>query len=341
MNYATQVDIGRMRREDGINEDSVSAHVFEERHRDRDHAAVGAFVLADGAGGYDGGDFASYVATTTVQEELSDVLFQLALGDTAPFEDLNVDEAARRSKPTHEEIDDALLAAISKTGDRISEVTARGARASTTVTVALYARGWLHLAWVGDSPAYLVNSSERTIEQVTRDHAQVAEMIDDGELDETVARVYPRKNVVDQLVGSGEFTPETRHIPLYGDDILFMTSDGLLDAHSGGQRLYEEYLDGGDDSTKERIRDLVVTEEEIRDTILSNGSDFELAIEQLVQKGNSVGGEDNMSMVLFQDASRPTKSAAGQEDLARGYRASVDDPPPITDKDTVPVENID
>jgi len=76
--YATAYDVGDRKRDDGINEDSVAIAVIEDGHRvglegseDADTRGAVAFALADGAGGHDAGDVASYIASTVAVEELA------------------------------------------------------------------------------------------------------------------------------------------------------------------------------------------------------------------------------------------------------------------------------
>jgi len=120
MRYATCYDVGDRKRPDGINEDSLAVSVFEDGHRegylgpdrgaggraDADPDARGdaarngepdadpgpattrstaVLVLADGAGGHEAGDAASYIATTRVAEELAPVAVRAAREDPGAF----------------------------------------------------------------------------------------------------------------------------------------------------------------------------------------------------------------------------------------------------------------
>ena len=103
MRYATAYDVGERKRHSGINEDSLAVSVFEDGHREgylgpesearadpeapepdttRSTAVV---VLADGAGGHDAGDVASYIATTRVAEELAPVAVRAAREEPGAF----------------------------------------------------------------------------------------------------------------------------------------------------------------------------------------------------------------------------------------------------------------
>lgn len=338
MDYAAQVDIGR-KRSDKLNEDSVGTLVFNEVHRDRRRASAGVFVVADGAGGYEGGDLASYIATTSIPDSLSDLVFRLSRGETSPFDDLDVPDTVTRSQPTEQEIGSEIQDAIQNAGTLITENTVDGARSSTTVTAGVYARGMLNLGWVGDSPAYVINTGEETIEKISRDHSPVSDWVVDGELDPVVSRVHPDSNSVNQLVGNMNFTTELRQLPLFGDDIVLFTSDGLVDAHKEKNReLYEKFSRSNDpESVKAQIKETVITDEEIKEIVLSHKDDFDATIERLISRANRIGGADNISVIMFRDPSRPTIAEAGKTDLDRTYGEPASDAVPIQDAETRPL----
>ncbi|WP_081927015.1 PP2C family protein-serine/threonine phosphatase [Halobellus rufus] len=181
MNHATRVDIGRRKahRDGGINEDSVAAMVFDESHRDSVRQSTGVFVLADGVGGTSGGDVASYLATTVVPEELSSVALRLARAENPVFDDLEMDTDGFPSRPDTSEIRAAISDAVATADEEIRE-RRRGQGSATTIVVGVYEPGRLHVGWVGDSPAYVINRGDRRIEQVTRDHSAVAYYVAEG-----------------------------------------------------------------------------------------------------------------------------------------------------------------
>lgn len=338
MDYAVRVDRGKKRRREGKrNEDSVSSLVFDERHRDRQRDTAGLFVLADGAGGHEAGDVASYVATTLVPRELSELLFRLVHHDTAPFDGLDVGDKALLEQPTEDEIREEIQSAVDASVETLAnlvpgDVSSRESP-STTLVVGLYARGYLHLAWVGDSCAYVVNESEGSIEKLTRDHSPVTDWVDDGEFSEPVGRVHPKNSMLSRAVSpTAPSTPEYRRIPVYGDDIVLFTSDGLIDAYDQDQQLYADYRRADDESdVEDEILDKIVTDGEIRDCVLEART-LEVAAERLVGLANERGGSDNISTIVFQDPTRAKRATAGDPTRSRSY-GNLEDAPNQTDTD--------
>lgn len=342
MEYATNYDVGDRRRDGGVNEDGVAVAVFEQGHRggyrgrrrpvarrdgqrdtpdgeseapdDRTTTAapanrsVAVFALADGAGGYEAGDAAAYLATTAVCEELAATGIRAARTDADAF-GIDLDDPLGPA-PRAGDLESAVAAAIVTAHREIVEyAAATGTQAHATVVAGIAVGGHLHYGWVGDSRAYLVNERRATITPVTKDHAVVEALADAGELDDVEARVHPRNNEITRaLGGTGEEDTETttvqvdtNTVPLYADDVVLATSDGLVDAQTEALTLYERYhsSDGADEAAA-RVRDRVVTDGEIRDRVL-DAPTLDRAAADLVGLANDRGGSDNVSTLLFRD----------------------------------------
>jgi serine/threonine protein phosphatase PrpC len=347
MRYATNYDIGDRKRSTGINEDSVALSVFEQGHRegyrgqtrgdsgddDGDerpaNRSAAAFVLADGAGGHEAGDVASYIASTIVCEQLAQVAIRAARADPSDF-DVPVERTppAPTSADLCEAVDDAINTAHRAI---IANAVESGAGAYTTVVAGIVADGQVHYGWVGDSRAYVLNRERETIDRLTKDHAVVEEMHDAGELDDVEAHVHPRGNEITRALGgtpaenpeTAAIEVETETVPLYAEDTLLVTSDGLIDAQTDAPDLYEEYVEAGrDDEMAAKIREQVVTDGEIRDVVLEADS-LDDAAAALGTLTNDRGGKDNFSVLL----------------LADGTLAETPDSVPPRDIDATPVED--
>jgi serine/threonine protein phosphatase PrpC len=327
MEYVTALDVGeRKRRHDGINEDSVAVTLVEEGHRDTERTS-GVFVVADGAGGTQAGDVASYVATVEVSRRLTDRLWRERLlteaadalgtdGRNGHALELTDGVVADPLADAGDEAVQALIErAIQDAHTRIVRVTGDldVDSAYTTVVVAVVAGGRLHYGWVGDSRAYLVNAAREEICRLTRDHAVVERLHESGQIDDVEAMVHPRGNEITRaLGGTGGEDPdtatvevETRTVPVYAEDVVLVTSDGLVDAQTEAARLYEWYVDADrDDETAAVVRDRAVTDDEIRDSVLSAPS-MESAAADLVALANDRGGKDNLSTLLLRDGTLP------------------------------------
>lgn len=71
----------------------------------------------------------------------------------------------------------------------------------TTLVAATCLQGrYLQVANVGDSRLYVINDEK--IEQITRDHSLVEEMVRRGGIDRESARVHPDKNIITRAIGA-------------------------------------------------------------------------------------------------------------------------------------------
>lgn len=322
MEHASTVDIGtRKRRASGINEDSVATTVLENHHRETGRS-VGIFVLGDGVGGEASGDVASFLTTTVVRKHLTDAV----LGSGTDVLDRFDVDAYEGTPPTVSE-DVSQEAALSE--ERIRAVIQEGIdaahhhvqqyardvgeRPATTVVAAVYADGRLHFGWAGDSRLYVVNRKHESIQQLTRDHAVTNRLLEQGEIDdEEHARVHEDATAITNAVGgSGHGKPsidvEFGSVPIYSEDILLLTSDGLIDAYPDVAPLRAAYKQADETaSIRAEIRETLVTDDEIRDLVL-RADDLQEGVESLVAFANERGGKDNLSITMASDpAAAPT-----------------------------------
>lgn len=363
MDYATDYDVGDRKRNGGINEDSVAVTVFEQGHRDgpptpegdgpeaadptagADEGSDGdrsdarnrsgaVVALADGAGGHDAGDVASYLATTVICEELADVAVRASQSDPAAF-DVDVPDGLLPEDPDDATMQAAVEDAIVAAHREILRYTeSTGAVAHTTVVAGIWHADKFHYGWVGDSRAYLVNGATERIERLTKDHSVVEELHESGSIDDVEAHVHPRSNEITRAIGgAAEADPdaatvpvETRSVPVFAEDVLLVTSDGLLDAQSDAGALYQRYVDSGhDDGVGEDVREAVVTDDELREFVL-RGDDLDGVAAEMIDMANDRGGVDNLSIVLARD---PVLDPTPEEPTSRDIDADV------TDRETV------
>jgi len=335
MDYATALDVGeRKRRQDGINEDSVAVTLLEEGHRDTERKS-GVFVVADGAGGTQAGDIASYVASVEVSRRLTDRLWRERLlseavdalgtggsgGHGLELTDGVVGDplAGQSDEAVQTVIERAVQAAHTRIVRVISDLDLDSAY--TTVVVAVVAGDRLHYGWVGDSRAYVVNLGERDEDQrvtrLTTDHSEVERLVEQGKIDEVEAHVHRRSNRITRALGgtrtedpaTSSIEVDTASVPLYSDDVLLLTSDGLIDAYTGAPQLHREYEEADDTApVRERILDRAVTDDEIGE-VVREAESLSAAADRFVDLSNDRGGKDNLSLVLVRDESLPDSPA--------------------------------
>ena len=195
-------DIGTKRES---NQDSLAWHVSADGQR-----ALG--VVADGMGGYEGGEVASRIAVETLMELLQD-----------PLESGTLDEASLRSH---------IQQGIDLAGSRMDDARKGQTKLSkmgTTVVLAWLQEDTAWVAHLGDSRAYLFRDGE--LSQQTRDDTVAQNMVDDGSIKpEEVPRV-PIRNVLTRALGSSNDIAATfTTFKLVPGDHLILCSDGLTDA---------------------------------------------------------------------------------------------------------------
>lgn len=144
----------------------------------------------------------------------------------------------------------------------------------TTVTAALVdARsGTVAIGHVGDSRAYLLRDS--ALEQLTTDHSLVAELVQSGVLTPEEAERHPQRSAITRALGTEpNVDVETLTVEGRPGDLYFVCSDGVP---------------------------VMLADDEILAAIDGSGRDPETAAEALVAAANVRGGEDNITVVLFE-----------------------------------------
>ena len=202
-------------------------------------------IVADGMGGHNAGDLASRCTVEAMVEYI---------------------EKAEETRPIP-----LLSMAIHYANDLVVE-KARTDRAlegmGTTVVAATIEDGYLYVANVGDSRLYLI---DQQIEQITRDHSLVEEMIRIGELQRQDARSHPDRNVITRAIGvNSPVKIDFFDMKLEKGDRILLCSDGLT---------------------------TMVDDDEILHIVKKCTSPKE-AEQRLVTEANKNGGKDNISVVL-------------------------------------------
>lgn len=144
----------------------------------------------------------------------------------------------------------------------------------TTVTAALVdsAAGTVAIGHVGDSRAYLLRGG--SIEQLTTDHSLVAELVESGILTPEEAERHPQRSAITRALGTEPTVDvDAFTIAAQPGDVFLLCSDGLS---------------------------IMVTDEDVAAAIDAAERDPARAAEALVTAANARGGEDNVTVVLFE-----------------------------------------
>lgn len=195
-------------------------------------AGRGLAILADGMGGYKGGEVASSMTTTLLGHNLSARL------DAAPGRGLAATDPVRL---LDEEIQVANLA-VFNTALHQPQYEGMG----TTLVVAWLLDNRIYVAHVGDSRLYRWRDGK--LQQLTHDHSILQEQIDRGMMTDAEARRSEHRNLVTRALGVETTVDVDIHAhDARPDDVLLMCSDGLTDMLDDRQiaRLLQQG-DGGD-----------------------------------------------------------------------------------------------
>ena len=167
-------------------------------------ADLGLWMVADGAGGHEGGAMASQA----IASELGGLAADLSDGGV-------VREAALALQRTHEALRQAALSQRAN------------ATIATTVVVLVLRDGRATCLWVGDSRAYRFRKGQLTL--LTRDHSLVQELMSAGRITADEAENHPQRNVITRAVGANcdHLAVECRIDEVEPGDLYLLCSDGL------------------------------------------------------------------------------------------------------------------
>jgi len=225
---AAKTDIGRIR---DVNEDSYCAFDLAPLWGGR------IFAVADGMGGYDGGEVASSLAIMTLHDHLRQALE--AWKAAAPEEQTPalVSSAGSPGSPPEPDLEQMLADAFAAADAAIQEETRKrpGIKGmGTTLTAVLAGGGRLWLAHAGDSRAYLMNGG--ALRQISEDHSLVGEMMKNGTLTEAEAMVHPQRNILTNALGAGGDTHvDVSVLPYHPGNRLVLCTDGLTGSVSSAE----------------------------------------------------------------------------------------------------------
>jgi PPM family protein phosphatase len=235
------------------------------------------FAVADGMGGAQAGEIASRLAADALREVAGD-------GDGEERVASLVREANRR------------VYERSRTDSSASGM-------GTTVTAALLEGDLVRIGHVGDSRAYLIRNG--LLEQLTKDHSLVAELMRDGKLSQEEADAHPQRSVITRALGTDpDVDVDTDTVDSRPGDVFLLCSDGLT---------------------------TMVEDEAILRIVEEHRGDLDRAAKNLVSAANTAGGEDNITVVLFEIAAEslddtrrfelPPEPAPEDEDTLSGLEA--------------------
>jgi protein phosphatase len=250
LEIVAQTDVGRVR---DHNEDFISCE-----------EGLGVAVLADGMGGLNAGEVASSMTVHLLMDDLvayreGSTALRSELGD---IDDSDVPLEASIVKFAIEKANSAVF--------HTSQTQPQCRGMGTTVIAGLFWNNRVSIGHIGDSRVYRFRDD--CLEQITKDHSFVQELLDKGLVTKEEARNSDRKNVVTRALGvAPNVEAEVNEFKTRVGDIYLMCSDGLTD---------------------------LVTDDDIEKSVSElNGNLGELAA-HLINISNVSGGKDNISVIL-------------------------------------------
>ncbi len=198
MRVFAKSDIGKARE---MNQDYYYISTPEEK--------INLYILADGMGGYKGGEIASKIATTTVKSYIE-----------SNFEKISSDKD-EILKLIKSAIEYANMVVYEKSKEN-EELEGMG----TTLEVCLIYNNKAYIGHLGDSRIYRIR--KEFIRKLTTDHSYVQKLVKDGTISEEEAEHHPKKNMLTKALGCTPFVePDVTIKGFIKDDIILICSDGL------------------------------------------------------------------------------------------------------------------
>ncbi len=217
-----------------INEDSVLSS-----------PEIQLWAVADGMGGYEAGNVASNMIVTSLDEITNKS---------------SLNEAVDCVEDTLIDVNHRIL--------EYADIMLDGRTLGSTV-VTLMIKGHIGIClWAGDSRLYRLRNNE--LLQLSRDHSQVEELLQQGFLTPEEADNHPDSNVITRAIGaSPDIYVDINAFSVQLGDTFLLCSDGLYN---------------------------MVSEAEIASMLTSLS--IEEAVDALIQKTLACGAKDNVSVIL-------------------------------------------
>lgn len=189
------------------------------------------YIVADGMGGHQAGDYASKCTVETMVREIRGCFEQSPIRILSRAIRIANDQVRRKARE-----DESLYGM------------------GTTVVAATVLGKYLQVANVGDSRLYIINEEVR---QITRDHSLVEEMVRMGGLDREAARNHPDKNIITRAIGARDYVEaDFYNLELKTGDMVLLCSDGLTNMVDD-ETIH--HILRGDGRLKDRVEELVRT----------------------------------------------------------------------------------
>ena len=199
MRILAKSDIGKARE---MNQDSYYVSDLE-----KDNLKL--YILADGMGGYKGGEIASSLAVANVKNYICNN-FKKTKKDRESILNLMKNAVEYANMVVYEK---------AKANEELQDM-------GTTLDACLIYNNKVFIGHVGDSRVYRIRKN--IMRKLTTDHSYVEKLVKEGTITKEEAFNHPKKNMLMKALGCNSLVePDVIRKGFLKDDILLMCSDGL------------------------------------------------------------------------------------------------------------------
>ncbi len=178
------------------------------------------YILADGMGGYKGGEIASKLATDSVRKYIQTNFSSIAK------------EKEEILKLINSAVEYANMVVYEKSKE-IPELEGMG----TTIEICLIYNNKAYIGHIGDSSIYRIRKD--VIRKLTKDHSYVQKLVEDKKITREEAKIHPKKNMLTKALGCTAYVePDLRARNFEKGDVFIICSDGLTNMVDE-KRIYE------------------------------------------------------------------------------------------------------
>ena len=198
MRILVKTDVGKAR---DLNEDSYYVPQEEEDLK--------LFIVADGMGGYNGGEIASSLAIKAAKNYIETNFI------STPKDRESILELIKSSM----QYANMVVYEKSKEDDELKGM-------GTTLEICFIYENKMYIGHIGDSRIYRIR--KHIIRKLTNDHSYVETLVKDGKITREEAKTHPKKNMLMKALGCTDYIePDVFVRGFLKDDIILMSSDGL------------------------------------------------------------------------------------------------------------------
>lgn len=199
MEFVAKTDVGLRR---SNNEDSYFAKKYSDE--------ISLYVVADGLGGYEGGEIASRLLTIKMSR-----YFEEQLNDDLKDESI---------------VSDILLTALDKINGEIYKMEKSSPKYNgmgTTIVLVAVIYNKVYYLSVGDSRLYYISNDRNSIKQITEDDTYVNTLLKTNAIEQKDVENHPQKHVLTKAIGVFKDIKTELHVLNETSGYLLLCTDGL------------------------------------------------------------------------------------------------------------------